>query len=140
MNSFRLEEIHGNGYERWAKVTACSSNVENLVHFLEYDEYLENGDTTSKRRKGDIINGTLKIDLVTKYKLVDDIKSGFVQSIDNYSNISAIGKVKEIEDSDILICSINNLGEDIIVEFENDINIKVGENIEINGSLELEIE
>lgn len=140
MNSFRLEEIHGNGYERWAKVTSWSSNVENLVHFFEYDEYLENGDTTSKRRKGDIIKGTLKIDLVSKYKLVDDINSGFVQSIDNSSNISAIGKIKEIEDSDILICSINNLGEDIIVEFENDINIKAGENIEINGSLELEIE
>ncbi|AGX44479.1 hypothetical protein [Clostridium saccharobutylicum] len=140
MNSFKLEEIYGDGYERWAKVTECSSNIENLVHFLEYDEYLENGNNTGKRRKGDIINGNIKIDLVTKYKLIDNAKSGFVQSIDNSSNITAIGKVKEIEDSDTLICSINNLGENIMVEFENDIDIKVGETLEISGSLELEIE
>ena len=140
MNSFRIEEIHADGYERWAKVKVCSSNVVNLVHFIEYDEYIENGATTNKRRKDDIINGTMRIDLVTKYKIVDDNKSGFVQSIDNSSNISAIGRVREIEDSDTLICSINNLGEDIIVEFENDIDIKVGETLEINGSLELDIE
>lgn len=140
MNSFRIEEIYGSGYERWAKVTACSLNVENLVHFLEYDEYLENGDITHKRKKGDIINGTIKIDLVTQYKIIDNAKSGFVQSINKSSSITAIGKIKEIEDSDTLICSINKLGEDIIVEFENDIDIKVGENIEIYGSLELDIE
>ncbi|NOW04327.1 hypothetical protein [Clostridium beijerinckii] len=140
MNSFRIQWIHGNEYERWAKIIECSSNVESLVHFLEYDEYLENGDTTSKRKKGDIIKGTIKIDLVTKYRAVHDSKNEFVQSIDNSSNIIAIVKVKAIIDSDALICSINKLGEDIIVEFENNININVGENIMICGSLELDIE
>ena len=140
MNSFRIEEIYADGYERWGKVKVCSSNVVNLVHFIEYDEYIEKGATTNKRKKDDIINGTMRIDLITKYKIVDDNRSGFVQSIDNSSNITAIGRVKEIEDSDTLICSINNLGEDIIAEFENDVDINVGKTLEINGSLELDIE
>lgn len=78
MSSFRIEEIYGDGYERWIKVIACSLNIENLVYFLEYDEYLENGNNISKRRKGDIINGNIKIDLIIKYKLIDNDKSGFV--------------------------------------------------------------
>ena len=137
MNNYRLEEIHGNGYERWAMITDIKSNIRMVVHFQEYAEYLDDGEITCKRKKGDIVKGCLKIDLVTRYKILEDVESTFIQEIKESSNITAVAKVKEIEDSDILICNINNLGENISVEFEDDIDIEVGKVIEVNGSLEL---
>jgi hypothetical protein len=38
------------------------------------------------------------------------------------------------------VCRIEGLGDDIIVEFEDDVEIEVDTTIEVNGSLELEIE
>lgn len=38
------------------------------------------------------------------------------------------------------MCRIEGLGDDIIVEFEDDVEIEVDTTIEVNGSLELEIE
>ncbi|ARC83448.1 hypothetical protein U732_2369 [Clostridium argentinense CDC 2741] len=140
MESFEIEEIYGYGYERWARVKIDSSRTVGYVHFIEYDECLENDGASIKRKKGDILKGNIKIDLVTEYKVVDDDKAGFIQLIKNSSSIIAIGLVKEIEDSDVIICSIKDLGHDIVVEFENDIEIDVNTNIEVKGSLELEIE
>ncbi|WP_291562601.1 MULTISPECIES: hypothetical protein [unclassified Clostridium] len=51
-----------------------------------------------------------------------------IQFINKSSNITAIATVKEIDDSDILI------------EFDNYVEIEVNIIIEVNGSLELEIE
>ncbi len=51
-----------------------------------------------------------------------------IQSINRSSNITAIATVKEIDDSDIL------------VEFDDYVEIEVNIIIEVNGSLELEIE
>ena len=56
------------------------------------------------------------------------------------SHIIAIGIVKEIEDSDSIMCSIQGLGDDIIIEFEDDVEIEIGAKIEIKGSLELELD
>lgn len=38
------------------------------------------------------------------------------------------------------MCRIEDLGDDIIVEFEDDVEIEVDTIIEVNGSLELDIE
>jgi hypothetical protein len=140
MKSYTIEEIYGDGYERWARIKLESSNERVYVHFIEYDEYLENTSIPVKRKKDDILNGNIKIDLVTEFRVVNDGRAGFSQSINNSSDITAIGKVKEIEDSNIIICSITGLGDEIIVEFENEIVTEVNTTIEVNGSLELEIE
>ena len=140
MESYEIEEIYGDGYERWARIKMDSYHRGVYVHFIEYDEYLENTSIPVKRKKGDTLNGNIKIDLVTEYKVINDDRNGFIQSINNSSNIIAIGTVKEIEDSDIIICRINGLCDDTVVEFENDVEIEGGTTIEVNGSLELEIE
>lgn len=140
MKSYEIEEIYGDGYERWAKIKMNSSLEGIYVHFIEYDEYLENTNVPIKRKKGDTVNGILKIGLVTKFKVTDENRKGYNQSINNSSNITAIAIVKEIDDSDIIVCRIEGLGEDIVVEFEDDIEIEVNITIEVNGSLELAIE
>lgn len=140
MEIYEIKGIYGDGYERWAEIKLEYDRESIYVHFIEYDEYLENTDVPIKREKGDILKGTIKIGLVTEYKVLNSNASGFVQSIDNSSNITAIGIVNEVEDNDSLLCSINGLGENIAVEFEDDVAINVGTIIEMNGSLELEIE
>ncbi len=140
MKSYEIEEIYGDGYERWARIKVNSSLEGVYVHFIEYDEYLENTNIPIKRKKGDTINGSLKIDLVTEFKVIDEYRNGFIQSINNSSNITAIATVKKIDDSDIIVCRIKDLGDDIVVEFEDDVEIEVDTTIEVNGSFELEIE
>ena len=140
MKSFKIKELYGDGYERWSKVEGSVSKELICVHFIEYDEYLENSSDSKKRRKDDIINGKLKIELVTHYKFENSDKYGFVQPINKSSHIIAIGIVKEIEDSDSIMCSIQGLGDDIIIEFEDDVEIEIGAKIEIKGSLELELD
>ena len=140
MKSYYIEEIYGDGYERWAKIKMDNSFERVYVHFIEYDEYLENTNVPIKRKKGDIINGILKIGLVTKCKVIDEDRKGYNQCIHNSSHITAIATVKEVYDSDIMVCRIEGLGDAVIVEFENDVNVEVNTKIEVNGSLELEIE
>ena len=140
MRSYVIEEIYGDGYERWAKIKMDNSLGGVYVHFIEYDEYLENTNIPIKRKKGDIINGILKIDLVTEFKIVDEDRKGYNQSINKSSNITAIATVKKVDDSDIIVCRIEELGDDIIVKFEEDVERAVTSTIEVNGSIELDFE
>ena len=140
MKSYEIEEIYGEGYERWAKIK-MDSNLEGVyAHFIECDEYLENTNIPIKRKKSDTVNSILKIGLVTEFKVIDEHRKGYNQSIKNSSNITAIATVKEIYDSDTIVCRIENLGDNIVVEFEDDVEIEVDTTIELNGSLELDIE
>ena len=95
MQSYEIEEIYGDGYERWAKIKMDSSLDGVYVHFVEYDEYLENTNVPIKRKKGDSINGILKVGLVTKFKVMDEDRKGYNQFINNSSNITAIATVKK---------------------------------------------
>ena len=139
MDSFKINKIYSDGYERWVQAKDCTSTNNYWFHFIQYDEYLENNEISEKLKIGDIIKGTLKIDLVTKYEIVTT-NSQFIQSIDRSSNITAIGQVKKIVDTNILILSVNNLNKNILVEFERDAIVNVGEIIKINGSLEFEVD
>ena len=51
---YKIEEIYGDGYERWAKIELSKSKRKIWVHFVEYDEYLDSNNYLSKRKKGDI--------------------------------------------------------------------------------------
>lgn len=140
MRNFKINKIYGEGYERWAYVTIDKSQEEICVHFLEYDEYLENSNNPSKRERGTITRGNLCITLVTDFYYVDEAIKGYWQKHTNSSNITAIGKVKEILSSDSVKCEIEGLGDEILVEFEDDIEVEVDTSIKIEGSLELEFE
>ena len=139
MIEYEIEEIYGDGYERWAKIKFKNSIRGLYVHWIEYDEYLEDTDIPTKRKRGDTIRGILKISLVTEFKVIKDNGKGYIQSIKNSCGISAIANVKRINDSDTIVCRIEDLGEEIVIEFENDIEIELNTTIEINGSLELDV-
>lgn len=44
------------------------SDVKLNVHFLEYDEFLENSEESSQKKKGDMLEGDLSIELVSSSK------------------------------------------------------------------------
>lgn len=140
MRNFKINKIFGEGYERWAYVTIDNFQEEICVHFLEYDEYLENTNRSSKREIVNIIQGNLRISLVTEFHYADELINGYWQKHNNSSNITAIGKVKEILGGDSVKCEIEGLGDDILVEFETDIKVEVDSFIKIEGSLELDLE
>ena len=71
MKRYIINEIYSDGYERIAIIKEIGKDVKINVHFLEYDEYLENNEESQKKKKGDILEGNISIELVTFSKKVD---------------------------------------------------------------------
>ncbi len=137
---FVINDIKGDGYDRIAYLQEQKSDLKLCAHFIQFDEYVDSLQDMTKNIKGDTIRGELKISLVIKYeKNNDNKKFGFTQPIDGSSHIIANGVVIQIEDECTIRCSINGLSTDIGIEFENDIVINIGDRIQLEGTLELEI-
>lgn len=138
---FLISKIKGDGYDRIAYLEEQNSTVKLWVHFIQFNEYVEASKDIIQNTIGSIIEGELKIDLVMKYELNNiQIECGFNQPIIESSHIIACGIVTHIEDECTIRCNIKGLSTDIVVEFENDIEIHVGDRIQLKGSLELEME
>lgn len=74
MKKYVINEIYSDGYERFAMIEEVGKDVKINVHFLEYDEYLENSEEPQKKKKGDILEGEISIELVTfSQKVEEDI-------------------------------------------------------------------
>ena len=67
MKSYEIEEIYGDGYERWARIKLESSNERVYVHFIEYDEYLDIIDSLLKKLQNSSINSYPYIEKRRKY-------------------------------------------------------------------------
>ena len=65
MKRYIINEIQSDGYERFAIIEEIGQSIKINVHFFEYDEYLENGEQSRKKKKGDVLEGNLSIELVT---------------------------------------------------------------------------
>ena len=73
MKKYIINEIHSDGYERFATIEEIGQGVKINVHFLEYDEYLENGEESRKKKKGDILEGDAQD--VKVYMFIKMVKS-----------------------------------------------------------------
>ena len=49
MKKYIINEIYSNGYERFAMIEEVGKDVKMKVHFLEYDEYLENSEEAKEK-------------------------------------------------------------------------------------------
>jgi len=136
MKKYVINEIYSDGYERFAVIEEIGRNVKINVHFLEYDEYLENSEESQKKKKGDILEGDISIELVTFSQKVDEDLS-YHQEIQKSPQIEAIIEVVQIIDEYSIYALSAILDENILVEFENAVSYKVGERILVSGSLEL---
>ena len=136
MKKYIINEIYSDGYERFAVVEEIEKNVKLYVHFLEYDEYLENGEESRKKKKGDILEGDISIELVTFSQKVEENLTHH-QEIYNSSDIKAIIEVAQIIDEYSIYAFSSILDDNILIEFEMAISYIVGERVLVIGSLEL---
>ncbi|MDE7415715.1 MAG: hypothetical protein K2N44_05260 [Lachnospiraceae bacterium] len=135
MKKYIINEIHSDGYERLAVIEEIEKNAKINVHFLEYDEYLENGEESKKKKTGDILEGDISIELVTFSRKTDDGISH--QDIQGSPSIKAVIEITQIIDAYSIYAVSSILDNNILIEFESAINYKAGERILVVGSLEL---
>lgn len=136
MEKYIIGEIYADGYERIAIVKGINYDAKFVVHFLEYDEYLEKDETSLKRKTGDILEGDISINLVNISKRVD---KDFMhrQAIKNSSHIEAIVEVAEIIDGYSIYAFSSVSNDKILIEFEDSVDYRKGDRIFIEGSLEI---
>jgi len=138
MKKYVINEIHSDGYERFAIIEEIGQDVKLNLHFLEYDEYLENSEESRKRKNGDILEGDISIELVTFSQKVDKDLSHH-QIIQKSPHIEAIVEVVQIIDEYSIYALSSILDDNILIEFESAVDYKVGERILIIGSLEMSV-
>ncbi len=136
MEKYVIRDIYIDGYERFAELEIKDSDEYLIVHFIEYDEYLENAQKSKKKKIGDTITGDLCIDLVTVNKKCDK-RIMHEQSIKKSSHIEAVIEVARVVDN-YSIYAISSVADcEILVEFEEEINYIEGDRIRVEGSLEI---
>lgn len=96
------------------------------MHFLEYDEYLENSEESQKRKKGNILEGDISIELVTFNQKVDKDLIHH-QEIQKSSHVEAIIEVAQIIDEYSVYARATISSDNVLIEFENAVSYKVGE-------------
>ena len=136
MKKYIINEIYSNGYERFAMIEEVGKDVKMKVHFLEYDEYLENSEESKKKKKGDILEGDIAIELVTFSQKVDEELTHH-QAIQKSPHIEAIIEVTQIIDEYSVYALSSILDDKVLIGFENAVSYKVGERVLVVGSLEL---
>lgn len=136
MKKYIINEIYSDGYERFAMIEEIGKDVKINVHFLEYDEYLENSEESQKKKKGDILEGDISIELVTFSQKVDKDLIHH-QEIQKSPYVEAIIEVAQIIDEYSLYALSSISDDNVLIEFENAVSYKVGERVLVVGSLEL---
>ncbi|GMK40256.1 hypothetical protein PCCS19_33110 [Paenibacillus sp. CCS19] len=134
----RVVQMFIDGYERLTQLDVNAINKKLWVHFIQHEEYLEQGEQSKILTVGQYANFEVGIDLASvciepKYVMTDT--NAFIQPIDESSHVIVTANVVDIEDDYSIVCSIKNLGEAILVEFEEKINVGKGERITFKGNL-----
>lgn len=136
MGNYVINEIYSDGYERFAMIEDVRTNIKVNVHFLEYDEYLQSGEKSQKKKKGDTLEGAISIQLVTSSRKIDGALI-HRQKIQKSPHIEAIIEVAQIIDEYSIYALSTISDRDILIEFENAVSYKVGDRVLVIGSLEL---
>lgn len=138
MKKYVINEIYTDGYERFAVIQESGKDMNLNVHFIEYVEFIENRAESSKKKKGDILEGDLSIELVSSSQKVDKELS-YYQKIHKSSHIEAVVEVVRVIDKYSLYALSSILEDSILIEFESAVDYKLGDRILIIGSLEFSI-
>ena len=136
MGNYVINEVYLDGYERFAMIEDVRTNIKVNVHFFEYDEYLESGEKSQKKKKGDTLEGAISIQLVTFSRKADKALI-HRQKIQKSPHIEAIIEVAQIIDEYSIYALSTISDRDILIEFENAVSYKVGDRVLVIGSLEL---
>lgn len=138
MEKYVINEIYPDGYERIAIITSLDCTTNYTVHFLEYDEYIENIAELQKRKAGDLLEGEISVELVSDAEKVDN-EIRHKQTIPKSSHIEAVVQVCQvINEYSVYVNSSISAGR-ILVDFEHAVDYQEGDIIFIKGSLEMNV-
>ena len=139
MEKFIIKKIEADFDERWLRVKKIDDGKEFGIYFMEFSEdvFMMNN-ISMKRKVGDIIEGNLFIAWITEFERTDK-ELMYVQK-NEYSGIDAVVEITEVINEFTYYAKNSIVDRDIILDMEKDTDLKKGDRIYIEGSLQLELE
>ena len=139
MEKFIIKKIEADFDERWLRVKKIDDGKEFGIYFMEFSEdvFMMNN-ISMKRKVGDIIEGNLFISWITEFERTNE-ELMYVQK-NEYSGIDAVVKITEVINEFTYYAKNSIVDRDIILDMEKDMDLKKGDRIYIEGSLQIELE
>ena len=139
MEKFIIKKIEADFDERWLRVKKIDDGKEFGIYFMEFSEdvYMMNN-IRMKRKVGDIIEGNLFISWITEFERTNE-ELMYVQK-NEYSGIDAVVEITEVINEFTYYAKNSIVDRDIILDMEKDMDLKKGDRIYIEGSLQIELE
>ena len=139
MEKFIIKKIEADFDERWLRVKKIDDGKEFGIYFMEFSEdvFMMNN-ISMKRKVGDIIEGNLFIAWLTEFERTDK-ELMYVQK-NEYSGIDAVVEITEVINEFTYYAKNSIVDRDIILDMEKDMDLKKGDRIYIEGSLQIELE
>ena len=139
MEKFIIKKIKADFDERWLRVKKIDDGKEFGIYFMEFSEdvFMMNN-ISMKRKVGDIIAGNLFISWITEFERTDK-ELMYVQK-NEYSGIDAVVEITEVINEFTYYAKNSIVDRDIILDMEKDMDLKKGDRIYIEGSLQIELE
>ena len=139
MEKFIIKKIEADFDERWLRVKKIDDGKEFGIYFMEFSEdvFMMNN-ISMKRKVGDIIEGNLFIAWITEFERTDK-ELMYVQK-NEYSGIDAVVEITEVINEFTYYAKNSIVARDIILDMEKDMDLKKGDRIYIEGSLQIELE
>jgi hypothetical protein len=139
MEKFIIKKIEADFDERWLRVKKIDDGKEFGIYFMEFSEdvFMMNN-ISMKRKVGDIIEGSLFISWITEFERTNE-ELMYVQK-NEYSGIDAVVEITEVINEITYYAKKSIVDRDIILDIEKDMDLKKGDRIYIEGSLQIELE
>ena len=139
MEKFIIKKIEADFDERWLRVKKIDDGKEFGIYFMEFSEdvFMMNN-ISMKRKVGDIIEGNLFISWITEFERTNE-ELMYVQK-NEYSRIDAVVEITEVINEFTYYAKNSIVARDIILDMEKDTDLKKGDRIYIEGSLQIELE
>ena len=139
MEKFIIKKIKADFDERWLRVKKIDDGKEFGIYFMEFSEdvFMMNN-ISMKRKVGDIIEGNLFISWITEFEKTDE-ELMYVQK-NEYDGIDAVVEITEVINEFTYYAKNSIVDRDIILDMEKDMDLKKGDRIYIEGSLQIELE
>lgn len=139
MEKFIIKKIEADFDERWLRVKKIDDGKEFGIYFMEFSEdvFMMNN-ISMKRKVGDIIEGNLFMAWITEFEKTNE-ELMHVQK-NEYDGIDAVVEITEVINEFTYYAKNSIVDRDIILDMEKDMDLKKGDRIYIEGSLQIELE
>lgn len=139
MEKFVIKRIEADFDERWLRVEKIDDKREFGIYFMEFSEdvFMMNN-ISMKRKVGDIIEGNLFIAWITEFERTDK-ELMYIQR-NEYDGIATVVEITEVINEFTYYAKNSIVDRDIILDMEKDMDLKKGDRIYIEGSLQIELE